>query len=259
MSIYAEMTRRLALAAALLLPLALPVHAQTPAPGITVFAASSLTDSMKAVADAYQAKTGIKVTLSFGGSNVLAQQIDQGASADIFMSADVQWMDFVAKNNRIDPASRKDLLGNRLVLVGGANAKPVTIAPKFDLAGALGDGRLAMANPESVPAGIYGKAALTSLGVWDSVSGKIASAENVRAAMQFVSRGEAPYGIVYETDAKVDPGVHVVAAFPENSHPPILYPVALTRTAAAGAKDFLTYLSGPEAKAIFQKAGFSIL
>jgi molybdate transport system substrate-binding protein len=242
------------MAGALLLPLAAQAQAT-----ITVFAAASLTDTMKAIGDAYKAKTGIGVTLSFGGSNTLAQQIDQGASADIFMSADSQWMDFLAKNNRIDAASRKDLLGNRLVLIGGASAKPVTIAPKFDLAGALAGGRLAIANPDSVPAGIYGKAALTSLGVWDSVSGKIASAENVRAAMQFVSRGEAPYGIVYETDSKVDPGVHIVATFPENSHPPIVYPVALTKSAQGAAKDFLIYLSGPDAKAVFEKAGFTVL
>jgi len=250
------LTRRAALTAALLLPLALPAQAQTPT--ITVFAASSLTDTMKAVADAYQAKTGTKVTLSFGGSNTLAQQIDQGAGADIFMSADPQWMDFLAKNNRIAAATRHNLLGNRLVLIGGSGSKPITVAPKFDLAGALGDGRLAMADPNAVPAGIYGKAALTSLGVWDSVSDKIASADNVRAAMQFVSRGEAPYGIVYETDSKVDSGVHIVAAFPENSYPPIVYPVALTETASLAAKDFLTYVSGPDAKAIFEKAGFTV-
>ena len=237
----------------------LPAQAQAPAPGITVFAAASLTDTMKAIADAYKARTGTTVTLSFGGSNTLAQQIDQGANADIFMSADPQWMDFVAKDNRIDPGSRRNLLGNRLVLIGGSQAKPITIAPKFDLAGALGGGRLAMADPAAVPAGIYGKAALTSLGVWDSVADKIAPADNVRAAMQFVSRGEAPYGIVYETDSKVDPGVHIVATFPENSHPPILYPVALTKTASPAARDFLAYLSGPDAKAIFEKAGFTIL
>jgi molybdate transport system substrate-binding protein len=261
LSTSARLTRRFAfaasLAAALLLPLALPAWAQ--APTITVFAAASLTDTMKAVADAYQAKTGIKVTLSFGGSNTLAQQIDQGAAADIFMSADPQWMDFLAKNNRIATDTRLNLLGNRLVLIGGSGSKPVVIAPHFDLAGALGGERLAMADPSAVPAGIYGKAALTSLGVWDSVADKIASADNVRSAMQFVSRGEAPYGIVYETDSKVDPGVHIVAAFPENSHPPIIYPVALTKTASPAAKDLLSYLSGPDAKAIFEKAGFSDL
>ena len=206
--------------------------------GLTVFAASSLTDSMKAVAAAYQAKTGTKVTLSFGGSNTLAQQIDQGASADLFMSADTDWMDFLQKNNRIANDTRRNLLGNRLVLIGGSASKPLTIAPQFDLAGALGDGRLALADPDAVPAGKYGKAALTALGVWDSVADKIAPAENVRVAMEYVARGEAPYGIVYETDAKVDPGVHVVGAFPENSHPPIVYPVALTKTAAPQAQGF---------------------
>lgn len=244
-----------ALAAALLLP-ALPAQAQS---AITVFAAASLTDSMKQVASAYQAKTGKAVTLSFGGSNILAQQIEQGASADVFISADSQWMDMLAGNGRIETASRINLLGNRLVLIGARQAKPLTIAPKFNLAGALAGGRLAMADPKAVPAGIYGKAALMSLGVWDSVAGQIAAAENVRAAMQFVSRGEAPYGIVYQTDAKVDPGVHVVAAFPESSHPPIVYPIALTKTAAPGAKDFMAFLSGPQAKTIFEKAGFTVL
>ena len=257
MSIYTGLTRRAALVAALLLPLALPARAQAPA--ITVFAASSLTDTMKAVAAAYQAKTGIAVTLSFGGSNTLAQQIDQGASADIFMSADPQWIDFLAKNDRIAADTRRNLLGNRLVLIGGSNSKPLTIAPHMDLAGALGGGRLAMADPNAVPAGIYGKAALTYLAVWDSVADKIASADNVRAAMQFVSRGEAPYGIVYETDSKVDPGVHVVAVFPESTHPAIVYPVALTKTASPAAKDFLIYVSGPDAKTIFEKAGFTVL
>ena len=201
----------------------------------------------------------MQVTLSFGASNTLAQQIDQGASADIYMSADTDWMDFLQKNNRIAVDTRRNLLGNRLVLIGGAASKPLTITPKFDLAGALAGGRLALADPNSVPAGKYGKAALTALGVWDSVADKIAPAENVRVALTYVSRGESPYGIVYETDAKVDPGVHVVGAFPENTHPPIVYPVTLTRTASAPARNFLSYLSGPEAKAIFEKAGFSLL
>ena len=232
-----------------------PARAQA---SLTVFAASSLTDSMKAVAAAYQAKTGTKVTLSFGGSNTLAQQIEQGASADLFMSADSDWMDFLQKNNRIANDTRRNLLGNRLVLIGGSQSKPLAIAPKFDLAGALGGSRLALADPNSVPAGKYGKAALTALGVWDSVADKLAPAENVRVALEYVSRGESPYGIVYETDARVDSGVHVVGAFPENTHPPIVYPVALTKNAAPAAKDFLAYLSGPESKAIFEKAGFSL-
>ena len=251
-------TRRAALAfcAGLLLFSAASAWAQT---NVTVFAASSLTDSMKAVADAYQAKTGTKVTLSFGGSNTLAQQIDQGASADVFMSADSDWMDFLQKNNRIAPETRKNLLGNRLVLIGGSGSAALAIAPHFDLAGALKGGKLALADPNSVPAGKYGKAALTQLGVWDSVADKIAPAENVRVALEYVSRGESPYGIVYETDARVDPTVHVVGVFPENSHPPIVYPVALIKTAVPAAKDFLAYLSGSDSKAIFEKAGFSVL
>jgi molybdate transport system substrate-binding protein len=226
---------------------------------IMVFAAASLTDSLQAVADAYRAEKGEAVALSFAASNTLARQIGEGAEADIFLSADENWMDFLARQGRIDPATRKDLLGNRLVLIGGREARPITIAPGFPLAAALGDGRLAMADPDAVPAGIYGKAALVSLGVWHSLSGKIAAAENVRAALQFVSRGEAPYGIVYWTDAKADPGVRIVATFPESSHPAIVYPVALTKRAGPGAKDFLRFLWGPQASAIFRKAGFTVL
>ncbi len=261
LSIFAPFIRRflpvLASLALLQAPLAQPALAQ--AAGSTVFAASSLTDAMKAVAAAYETKTGTKVTLSFGASNTLAQQIDQGASADIYMSADTDWMDFLQKNNRIAVDTRRNLLGNRLVLIGGAQSKPLTVAPKFDLAGALAGGRLALADPNSVPAGKYGKAALTALGVWDSVADRIAPAENVRVALTYVSRGESPYGIVYETDAKVDPGVHVVGVFPQNTHPAIVYPVALTKIASPEAKNFLAYLSSADAKAIFEKAGFSLL
>jgi molybdate transport system substrate-binding protein len=226
---------------------------------ITVFAAASLTDSLQAVADAYRAKNGKAVTLSFAGSNTLARQIAEGAQADLFISADERWMDLLARQGRIDPATRKNLLGNRLVLIGPPQARPIAIAPGFPLAAALGDGRLAMADPDAVPAGIYGKAALVRLGVWGSLSGKIAAAENVRVALQFVSRGEAPYGIVYATDAKADPDVRIVATFPESSHPAIVYPVALTGRAGPGAKDFLRFLSAPAAAAIFRKAGFTVL
>jgi molybdate transport system substrate-binding protein len=257
LSICESLTRRSALLAGGLAIFAPPVRAQTAT--ITVFAAASLTDSMKKIARAYQVKTGTKVILSFGGSNILAQQINRGASADIFMSADPKWMDFLQKNDRIVDSSRHALLHNRLVLIGGADSPPITIAQHFNLAGALGGGRLAIANPNAVPAGLYAKAALTALGVWNSVKDKLAPAENVRLAMMFVSRGEAPYGIVYETDAKVDPTVHVVGVFPEKTHPPITYPVALTRTASPQAKDFLAYLSGPQARAIFKSAGFSPL
>ncbi|HEY4078983.1 MAG TPA: molybdate ABC transporter substrate-binding protein [Rhizomicrobium sp.] len=232
--------------------------AQTPAP-VTVFAAASLTDSLKSVADAYKAKTGATITLSFGASSTLARQIDQGAQADIFMSADTDWMDYLQKNGRIADSTRKDLLGNQLVLVAASDSKAAPkIAPHFDLAGALGNGRLALADPASVPAGKYAKASLTALGVWDSVAAKVAPAENVRVALEYVSRGEAPFGIVYATDAKVAPAVRVVGVFPEDSDAPIVYPVALTKNASPPAKDFLTFLSSAQAKAIFEKAGFTV-
>jgi molybdate transport system substrate-binding protein len=251
--------RRAALLSLLLLLQPTVVSAQPAAP-VTVFAAASLTDSLKAVADAYKTRTGASVTLSFGASSTLARQIEQGAQADIFMSADTDWMDYLEKGGQIADGTRKDLLGNRLVLVAASDARPVPkIAPHFDLAGALGDGKLALADPSSVPAGKYGKAALTALGVWDSVAPKVAQAENVRVALEYVARGEAPYGIVYATDARVVPSVHVAGTFPENTHPPIVYPVALTRTASPAARNFLAFLSGPEAKAIFEKAGFTVL
>jgi molybdate transport system substrate-binding protein len=227
-----------------------------PAATVTVFAAASLTDSLKAVADAYKARTGVTVTLSFGASSTLARQIDQGARADIFMSADTDWMDFLQKGGLL--AARKDLLGNQLVLIAALDSKAAPrIAPHFDLAGALGDGRLALADPASVPAGKYAKAALTSLGVWESVASKVAPAENVRVALEYVARGEAPFGVVYATDARVAPSVKVVGIFPEDSHAPITYPVALTKSASPAAKDFLVFLSGSSARAIFQRAGFT--
>ena len=208
-----------------------------PAATITVFAAASLTDSLKAVADAYKARTGVTVTLSFGASSTLARQIDQGAQADIFMSADSDWMDFLQKGGHLAEASRKDLLGNQLVLIAALDSRAAPrIAPHFDLAGALGDGRLALADPASVPAGKYAKAALTSLGVWDSVASKVAPAENVRVALEYVARGEAPFGVVYATDAKIAPSVKVAGIFPEDSHAPITYPVALTKKRGTGGQ-----------------------
>ncbi|HEX4118056.1 MAG TPA: molybdate ABC transporter substrate-binding protein [Rhizomicrobium sp.] len=250
--------RRAALLALLLLLEPIAALAQPAAP-LTVFAAASLTNSLKTVADAYKAKTGASVTLSFGASSTLARQIEQGAQADIFMSADTDWMDYLQKAGLIADSTRKDLLGNQLVLVAASGTKAAPrIAPHFDLAGALGDGKLALADPSSVPAGKYGKAALTALGVWDSVASKVAPAENVRVALEYVARGEAPFGIVYATDAKVAPSVHVVGVFPENTHAPIVYPVALTKGASPAARAFLDFLSGPEAKAIFEKSGFTV-
>lgn len=225
----------------------------------TVFAAASLTDSLKQVALIYKARTGRTVTLSFGASSTLARQIEQGAQADIFFSADTDWMDYLARSGHIATASRKDLLGNQLVLIAAQDARPAPrIAPGFDLAGALGDGRLALADPASVPAGKYGKAALTALGVWDSVASRVVNAENVRVALEYVARGETPYGIVYATDARIAPRVRLAGVFPENTHPPIVYPVALTMTAAPDARDFLAFLASPGARAVFEKAGFSL-
>lgn len=225
----------------------------------TVFAAASLTDSLKQVADIYKSRTGKTVTLSFGASSILARQIEQGAQADIFFSADTDWMDYLAKGGHIATASRKDLLGNQLVLIAAPDARPAPrIAPGFNLTGALDDGRLALADPASVPAGKYGKAALVALGVWDSIAPKVVNAENVRVALEYVARGEAPYGIVYATDAKVAPQVKLAGTFPENTHAPIVYPVALTATAAPNARDFLAFLSSAQARAVFEKAGFSL-
>src|SRR4051812_24244120 len=199
--------RRLVLGAlTLLLPLPAAAQGQT----VTVFAAASLADSLKQVADAYKARTGAAITLSFGASSTLARQIEQGAGADIFFSADTDWMDYLEEKGLIADRTRRNLLGNRLVLVASSDAEPAPrIAPHFDLAGALGDGRLALADPASVPAGKYAKTALKSLGVWDSVSAKTALAENVRVALEYVARGEAPYGIVYATDAKAAPNMRV--------------------------------------------------
>ncbi|HEY8947946.1 MAG TPA: molybdate ABC transporter substrate-binding protein [Rhizomicrobium sp.] len=227
---------------------------------ITVFAAASLTDALNEIGKAYEAKTGNHVVFSFAASSVLARQIESSAGADMFLSADLDWMDYLDKKNLLKPGTRKTLLGNHLVLIAPAGLKVnVKIAPKFDLAGALGNSRLALADPASVPAGKYGKTALTNLGVWDSVSGRLAVAENVRAALAYVARGETTLGIVYNTDAKIEPRVHVVGTFPDTSHAPILYPVALTKDAKPVAADFETYLESTAAKAVFQKDGFIIV
>ncbi|MGD0867199.1 MAG: molybdate ABC transporter substrate-binding protein [Rhizomicrobium sp.] len=227
---------------------------------ITVFAAASLTDAMQEVGKSWQAKTGHTVVFSFAASSVLARQIEASGGADMFLSADSDWMNYLDTRNLIAHDTRKDLLGNHLVLISPAGVKvSLTIAPNFDLAGALAGGRLAIADPASVPAGKYGKAALTSLGVWTAVSGHLAQAENVRAALAYVSRGETPLGIVYTTDALSDSSVRIVGTFPENSHAPIVYPVALTKDAKPQAKDFLGYLSSAQARAIFAKDGFVIL
>ncbi|KQW31467.1 molybdenum ABC transporter substrate-binding protein [Rhizobium sp. Root274] len=244
-----------------LLPGAIAAGRAEAADPVTVFAAASLKESVEQIASDWKAETGNEIRLSFAGSSALAKQIEEGAPADVFISADLKWMDHLGKAGRIKPDTRINLLGNRIVLVAPKDATvTATIADDFPLASLLGDGRLAMANVDAVPAGTYGKAALETLGVWESVKDKVAQAENVRAALLLVSRGEAPLGIVYETDARVDPGVKIIDRFPEASHPAIVYPAALTTDGKnAQAAAFLAYLQGPKAHAIFTEAGFSVL
>lgn len=225
-----------------------------------VLAAASLQESMNAAADAWAAQGHERPTLSFAASSALARQAIGGAPADLFISADEQWMDEVERSGHIQPGTRRLLLGNRLVLIAPARAGPpaVDLGSRSALTAALGDGRLAMADPDSVPAGRYGRAALTSLGLWDSVSSHIARGENVRAALALVERGEAPIGIVYATDARASPGVRVVATFPADSHPPIHYPVALlTGAPSPDAAGFHAFLLSAEGRAIFARYGFA--
>lgn len=227
---------------------------------VTVFAAASLTDALGEVGKAYQAKTGILPLFSFAASSTLAKQIEASAGADIFVSADADWMDYLDSRSLIVHDSRKDLLGNHLVLIApkGSNAA-LTIEPHFNLLAALEGGRLALADPDSVPAGKYARTALLTLGVWNSVVNRSVNAENVRVALAYVSRGEAALGIVYTTDALGDKGVRIVGTFPDNTHAPIVYPAALTRDAKPQAKAFLDFLSSDDARTIFKKYGFIIL
>ena len=228
---------------------------------VTVFAAASLATALAEIETGFEAATGHDLVVSLAGSSALARQIQQGAPADIFISASADWMDRVEADGLVEPGTRFDLLGNSIVLVGhGPDARPVDIGPDLDLAGLLGEDRLAMALVDSVPAGVYGKAALESLGLWDAVAAQVAQADNVRAALAFVAAGEAPYGIVYATDAAAESRVSVVGTFPAGSHPPIVYPVAdlATRDTPAEAA-FLGYLRGAEARAAFERQGFAVL
>jgi molybdate transport system substrate-binding protein len=233
------------------------VVAATPAP-LTIFAAASLTDALQAVGKAYTASTGTPVRFSFASSSLLAKQIEAGAKADLFVSADLQWMDQVQQAGLVEPATRRTLLRGRLVLIAPVDAHPnIRIAPGASLVTALGPGgRLAIGDPDYVPAGIYAKAALTKLRMWGAVSDRLARADNVRVALSYVARHETPLAIVYETDARAEPGVRVVGVFPDDSHPPIDYPVAVLRGAAPAAAAFAAYLNGAEAKAIFRRFGF---
>ncbi|MGA9604379.1 MAG: molybdate ABC transporter substrate-binding protein [Methyloceanibacter sp.] len=239
----------------------LPSLTRADAKGPVVFAAASLKDAIDAADAGFAKESGKQPVPSYAASSTLAKQIEQGAPADIFISADEDWMNYLADRKLIKPDTRFDLLGNTLVLIAPKDSKIETnIAEGFPLATLLGDGHLAMANTDSVPAGKYGKAALTKLGVWDQVKDKIAQADNVRAALKLVSTGEAPLGIVYGTDARSDPNVKVVDTFPEGTHPPIIYPIAITASSTnADAPALLAYLKSSAAQSLFKDQGFKVL
>jgi molybdate transport system substrate-binding protein len=228
---------------------------------ITVFAAASMKNALDDVDAAYAAKTGVKIIASYAASSALAKQIEQGAPADIFVSADTDWMDYVASRKSINEGTRINLLGNSIVLIAPKDSAigDVTISQGFDLAKLAGNGKIATGDVGAVPVGKYAKAALEKLGAWQSAEPKFAMAESVRAALTLVARGEAALGIVYSTDAKVEPGVKIIGTFPADSHPPIIYPVAATTTAKPEAGSYLAFLRSSAAKAIFEKYGFSFL
>ena len=227
---------------------------------VTVFAAASLKEAMDDQARQFEAATGNKVIVSYGGSNALAKQIESGAPADIFISADLDWMDYLDQRRLLAPNTRYNLLRNSLVLIApSSSTSTLKIGPKFGLAAALASDKLAMANPDSVPAGKYGKSALEFLGVWSGVEKQVARAENVRAALVLVSRGEAPFGIVYRTDALADKGVKVVDTFPPDTHPPIVYPAAqVADSKSTAAKALLDFLRAPPARPVWEKYGFGV-
>jgi len=228
---------------------------------ILVFAAASLKNALDEAAAQWQRESGKKVVISYAASNTLIKQIEQGAPADMFISADLDWMDYGQQKGLIKPDTRSNLLGNRLVLIAPKDSNiSANIQPGFDLAALLKGGRLAMGNVDAVPAGKYGKASLEKLGAWDGVKDKIAQAESVRAALLLVARGEAPLGIVYQTDAASDPTVKIVGTFPENTHPPIIYPIALTKESAnPDAAALLNFLRSPAARPAFERQGFTVL
>ena len=227
---------------------------------VTVFAAASLSNVLQELGAEYTKATGNTVGFSFAATSMLARQIENGAHADVFFSADQEWMDYLDQRGLVQKASRRNLLGNRLALVAPADsALQLKIEPNFKLLAALKGGRLATGDPDAVPVGRYARSALTSLGVWGDLADRLVRADNVRTALAFVARGEVPLGIVYLTDAKIEPGVRVVDLFPASSHLPISYPVALTYDASAQAAAFIEYLRGPAGTAAFEKYGFIVL
>jgi molybdate transport system substrate-binding protein len=228
---------------------------------VTVYAAASLTNALQEIGGDFEKATSTKVKYSFGASSLLARQIEAGAEADIFFAADTEWMNYLADRSLIRVDTRKNILSNRLALIASKESTlKLEIKPGFPLAAALGDGRLAVADPDSVPAGRYARSALTSLGVWGSVAERLVRAENVRVALTYVARGEAPLGIVYETDAKAEPLVRVVGIFPANSHLPIVYPAGLTAASTSeDARAFFAYIQSEKAAAVFVRYGFITL
>jgi molybdate transport system substrate-binding protein len=228
---------------------------------ILVFAAASMKNALDDVDAAFAKQTGVAVVASYDASSALMKQIEQGAPADVFISADLKWMDYGSEKKLIDDKTRMNLLGNKLVLIAGKESKlgDVTIGSGLDLAGLIGQGRIATGDVRAVPVGIYAKAALQKLGLWNAVEPKLAMVGNVRAALVLVARGEAPLGIVYATDAKVEPAVKVIGTFPDDSHEPIVYPVAATATAKPASAAYLAFLRSTAARAIFEHYGFSVL
>jgi molybdate transport system substrate-binding protein len=228
---------------------------------LIVFAAASMKNALDDIDAAYTAKTGVKVVASYAASSALAKQIEQGAPADVFVSADTDWMDYAISRKNINEPTRVNLLGNSIVLIAPKDSRigDVKIGQGFDLARLAGDGKIATGDVAAVPVGKYAKAALEKLGAWQAAAPKFAMAESVRAALTLVARGEAVLGIVYSTDAKVEPGVKIVGTFPADSHPPIIYPVAATSTAKPDAAGYLAFLKTSAAKAIFEKYGFKFL
>jgi molybdate transport system substrate-binding protein len=235
--------------------------AQAQDKSLTVFAAASMKNALDDVDAAYTAKTGVKISASYAASSALAKQIEQGAPADIFLSADTDWMDYATARKNINEPTRVNLLGNSIVLIAPKDSKidNVTIGQGFDLAKLAGDGKIATGDVKAVPVGKYAQAALEKLGAWQAAAPKFAMADSVRAALALVARGEAVLGIVYSTDAKVEPGVKIVGTFPADSHPAIIYPVAATATAKPDATGYLAFLKTSAAKAIFEKYGFTYL
>ena len=253
------MARRLFALACVIFALAAPAAAQET---ITVFAAASMKNALDDVNAAFTKAGNARVTASYAASSALAKQIEQGAPADVFVSADLKWMDYLAERKLIKPDTRVNLLGNRLVLIAPKDSRldRVVIGPGFDLAGLAGDGRIAVADVRAVPAGLYAKAALEKLGAWTAAEPKLAQAENVRATLAFVARGETPLGIVYETDARIEPKVKIVGIFPADAYPPVTYPVAASAgTTKAGVSKYLGFLRSNEARDIFERYGFTVL